>query len=332
METIERALFREKVARDDSASYIGSLLVRQRLVNETVVSFGQEYLQLGGRVIDACAGPEGSWLASAKRGYEWVGNDICLKFSQILEGTGGKVVLADFAHAPFKEGVADGVFFIFALNNIYNPKAAFSEAFRITHERGVVIETEPGLSAWTSRILLHSLLTKDSNHEEYLQKRDFSSQVVSYFEEKPYTEHEYTDFIIRQTLGTTRGDLSDIARRSVASGTKKAKAHFRFHEEVTRLYFRNMEQATQQAGFKVVKAGILAIAQGRETGTWEVSHPVQVGTSGWLEQLSMARMWKRNQNPLLNNFPYSMDKVAKRIVVPILCLQKTSSVTSMPGA
>ena len=321
-QAIERELFREKVERDDSSNYVGNLLIRQRLINEAVLQFAKPFLPSGSQVIDACAGPEGSWLAAASRGYKWIGNDISLKFAEILKKTGASVVLSDFPHAPFKDKVTDGLFFIFALNNICNPRMAFAEAERITKDGGIIVEAEPGLSTWVTKILLHSILSRfpSSLHIDYLNRMKFSVGVKDHFVDKPYSEEEYTDLVLERAVGKTATELLPLAESSIRTGTRKYRVHYEFHQAITRLYFEHLSAESQRSGFKLIKAGIMAMAQIPDR--WEVSSAVEVSTDSWLDQLMKVKNWRRGKHPLIDNFPVSMDTSAKRMVFPVLCMKK----------
>lgn len=321
-QAIEKELFREKVERDDSSVYVGNLLIRQRLINEAVLQFAEPFLPTGSRVVDACAGPEGSWLAAASRGYKWVGNDISFKFAKILKKTGANVVLSDFPHALFQGKIADGLFFVFALNNICNPRMAFVEAERVTKDGGIIVEAEPGLATWVTKILLHSILSRFPNfqHIDYLNRMKFSSEVEDHFVDKPYSENEYTDLILERTTGKTATELLSLAESSICIGTRKHRVHYGFHQAITRLYFEHISAESQRAGFKLIKAGIMAMAQIPER--WEVSSAVEVSTDSWLDQLMKVKNWRRGKHPLIDSFPVSMDTSAKRMVFPVLCMKK----------
>lgn len=319
---IEKYLFHEKVQRDDASSYIGNLLIRQRLINERTFQFAEPFLPAGSLIIDACAGPEGSFLATTRRGHQWVGNDISHKFAGILKNEGASVVLSDFPNAPFCDRSADAVFFIFALNNICNPKMAFKEAARVTKDDGLAIVTEPGLSIWITKILFHSILSRiaDPSVFDYLGKRKFSTEVAAYFADKPFSEHEYADFMLERTIGITANILLPKVKDTIDLTKKHAKAYFGFHETLTETYFENISEQSKQAGFKMVRTGILAVTQ--VTNGWEVSQIAEVPAENWINQFIQIRKWQRDQTPQLNIFPSSMDKAAKRMVIPILCMQK----------
>lgn len=319
---IEGYLFHEKVQRDDASSYIGNLLVRQRLINERTFQFAEPFLPAGSLVIDACAGPEGSFLATTRRGHQWIGNDISHKFAGILKNEGASVVLSDFPNAPFCDRSADAVFFIFALNNICNPKMAFREAARITRNSGLAVVTEPGLSIWITKILFHSILshTTDPSALNYLKRRKFSAEVEAYFADKPFSEHEYANFMLEGTIGITADILLPKVRDTIDLTKKRAKTYFGFHEALTEAYFENISEQSKQAGFKMVKTGILAVTQ--TSAGWDVSQVAEIPTESWINQLIQIRKWQRDQTPLLNIFPTSMDRAAKRMVIPILCMKK----------
>lgn len=319
---VEKHLLEEKLARDDAGTYIGDLLVRQRMINEAVVAFTQPFLPTGSRVIDACAGPEGSWLAAVRRGYHWTGNDISSKFASILNRTGAQVVLSDFSNSPFKSNSVDAVFFIFALNNICNSEMAFAEAARITTSKGIIVETEPGLSTWVTKILLHSALSQFPNvkHPDYLSHRKFSQPIEDYFASKPYSETEYTDLILETTIGKRITDMLPFIYEIMKCEPRGWKIPFKFHEAFTKLYFEYVLNKSQEAGFRLIKAGALAITQSSQG--WSVSSPVELATNNWLDQLMQIRLWQRGQNSIIDQLPPFMDKSARRIIAPILCMKK----------
>lgn len=316
---IERALFQEKVSRDDTTGYCGNLLIRQRLINQAVVQFGERLLPRGSRVIDACAGPEGSLLASSLKGYKWIGNDICVRFGETLSRTGAEVVLSDFAAAPFRDGVADGVFFIFALHNISNPKSALSEAARVTNNNGVVLVADPGISIWESKIILHWLLSKQLNQAD-LNAMGLK-EIANFFAAKPYTEEDYSDFFTQRCLGKAREELLPIALSVMETKVKRDKV-YHFCNKLAQINYVFFEQSVLDAGFKLAKAGILAMVQFAQQTSWEVFGPIEVSENTWLQNLMEIRKWNRATNPFIGRFPETWDHAAKRIVLPIWCFKK----------
>lgn len=318
---IEQKLFKEKVERDDTGNYIGALLVRQRLINHAVVKIAEEFLKPGDIVVDACAGPEGSLLAASLHGYSWIGNDISTKFAANLRKSGAsRVVISDFSHAPYQDGFADGVFFIFALNNISQPASAIKESARITDKYGVIMIADCGPSKWVANIVLSSLFSKSSSSLG-MNSKVFTYGIPAYFSQKTYSQAEYADFFMENSLGLTRGELYNQALELLHNPTNKVKSFaFRFQELVVQRYFEHIAHSAENAGFSLQKTGILAMTQnGHE---WEVSSPIAVSTTNWIEQLMNTR---KNTGEIVNSLPMLRLRADHKIVFPVLCFQKKSS-------
>lgn len=240
---LQRYLQKEKIARNDAASYIGNQLIRQRLANESIMKFVDGFIPSNGIVLDTCAGPEGSYLAAMRRGYRWVGNDISKRFSETLNQTGANVTLSDFCNAPFRDSSADATLFILALNNICSPEAALSQAKRVTKKGGIIVEAEPGLSSWSGKIIFHSLLSENSRLQAKcnIQYKNYDRIINDQFQDKPYTEKEYVDLLLKNALYSTRQtmleDLDSIFASSHGSKVERTKVFFRFQQHILHQYF-----------------------------------------------------------------------------------------------
>jgi ubiquinone/menaquinone biosynthesis C-methylase UbiE len=315
---LENLFFREKQKRDDNSSYIGNLLVRQRQINHKVVSFSSEIIPTGSLVIDACAGPEGSVLASKLYGYDWVGNDISNKFADDLHKTGiDKIVVSDFSRSPFKSEIAQGVYFIFALNNINRPANAIAEAARITKNHGVITIADPGPSLWVSDILLYSLL--DNSHRNCFTGNRYN-ELENYFKNKEYSIESYTDYFLEYVLGAGKGEMNDYVQDFIKkiNGTKKSRRSlsFYFQQKVTEKYLEFQQKTADSCGFEPVKIGIMSTAFIGDKEGWQVTEIVPLDKENWLEEIISARMSKSDL------IPKSVIKANVRNIFPVVCYQK----------
>ena len=319
--TVGLALQGEKQTRDDTSRYVGELLVRQRLINTQVVSFSQELFARGSTVIDACAGPEGSFLSAALCGYRWTGNEIAYRFARNLKNSGAEqVVISDFADSPFGKEVVDGVFFIFALNNISYPNKALAEAGRVTKQNGGIVIADPGLTFWQTNILLCSVLPEEQTQR--MIGHNCCGKIRKYFEEKPYSLEEYCEFVLRHNLGMTQEELSKqvnkIVEENSLSRKREKRIVFYFHQEAVRAYYGNLAQLAIEQGFNIEKVGIMATARLPINGTeeWAVASPSVVDHAVWLEELVAAKEGKTVLIP--SDFLTSPCK----LIFPVICFKK----------
>ena len=325
VQSIEQDLFREKVARDDISAYIGDLLVRQRLVNEKIFSFSENFLQPGATVIDACAGPEGSLLAGALHAYRWYGNEISERFAQNLKANGGEaasVTLADFLHSPYRAGFADAAYFIFAMNHLVRHQETIREAHRITNQRGLIVIADPGPTVWIANIFLKSLCDAEglSMPNTLGRGRVFSEEISRFFAQKPYTAEQYVDYLTVHSLGKTREGMTELFYSVLKTSQRKKDISFDFQNALLRVYFEHLVATCQHQSLELQKTGILAIGQD-DHGEWIVAEPTRVGQARWIDDFMSTRQWK---GPLVEGLPHAIAHSAKRLVVPILCFRGTS--------
>lgn len=320
---IKQALLREKRERNDQSRYVGELLIRQREINSRVVNFAQEFLGEKARIIDACAGPEGSLLPSTLRGYRWFGNDISYKFAAHLKRTGApNIVISDFADCPYQNASFNGALFIFALNNISRTNKALSEASRLVESGGLTVVSDPGPTMWVTNILLHSLLDNDRRCSALIRNRVFAVGIPEYFASSEYTESDYADFVVKETLGLTKKDLKKSTRqliREMTIGGKNLKSlPFYFQELIVKTYFDFVHKSAERAGFTLVKAGFMSTAKD-QYNEWPVSEPLQLSTQDWLDKFIWSRRYLRRAKP---NLPEVFYKSSRVITFPILCFRK----------
>ena len=324
-QSIEQDLLREKVARDDTSSYIGNLLVRQRWVNREVFSFSEDFLQPGATVVDACAGPEGSLLTGALHAYHWYGNEISHRFAQNLKATGGEaacVTLADFIHSPYQAEFADAVYFIFAMNNLVQHQETIREAHRITNQRGLIVIADPGPTVWIANIFLKSFCDTEGLSMPHTlgRGRIFSEEISEFFAQKPYTAEQYVDYLMVHSLGKTREDMTELFYSVLNTSRRKKDISFDFQNALLRVYFEHVVATCQHQSLELQKTGILAMGQD-DHGEWIVAEPVSIGQTPWIDDFINTRQWK---GPLVERLPHAIAHSAKRMVVPILCFRRTS--------
>lgn len=319
---LERYLQQEKIERDDTTAYVDGQLTRQRVINEAVIGFAEEFIPKESVVIDTCAGPEGSYLAATRREYRWFGNDISQRFSETLARTGANVVLSDFSKAPFKSACADATVFVFALNNICSPDTALAEAKRVTKPEGVIVEAEPGLSAWSGKIIFHSLLSENPDLAEAdpIRFNKAGEIIKRQFEGKPYTEHEFVDLLLRNTVHKTREELADKLR-SLYATCPRYNVFFRFQQYLIENYFNRLDQTRRRLGLEIEKAGILVA--GLVDKDWLIPEIIEVSPEQWIQEVLAVRKWVVEDSPTVQKFPRSLDHSSKRVVAPVLCF-KTS--------
>lgn len=324
MSTIESYLSSQRVKRNDVGSYVGNLLIRQRLVNETVVAFVEDQIPTKGVVIDACAGPEGSLLAASLRGYQWFGNDISSRFSHNLAQSGaqGKIVLSDFENAPFQSESADAVLFIFALNNFSNPGKAMAEAARVVRPGGIVVEAETGITKAVSNSVLFGLGKRYNSwviSDVINQSKSFNG-TRDFFEELPYSPESYAEHVIRGSLGVETDQVVSETRGLLPRFRRSTQMSFFFYEYMQRKYFENIHQAAQRAGLNFVKVGF--VAAGETQGSWQVTTPLETTSAQVIEDIVD---WKKSSKRLTNQIPDwdSVASVENRLTFPILCYKKS---------
>lgn len=320
---LEQAFCAEKQKRDDTSDYIGDLLARQRRVNYEVLAFSREFLPPESLVIDACAGPEGSLLPASLYGYSWIGNEISFRFAGNLKKTGADmVVISDFAQAPFQEGAADGVFFIFAINNILRPAEALAEAGRIVKENGTMVLAGPGPSFWQTNILLSSLLKgKETGLSKRILGDKCSRGIEQYFGNKPYSEEEYCQFFLEHNLGVTQERLQEVIeeifRDNGQTRQEEKRISFRFQQEVAALYYLHLVNLAAGEGFEITKVGLMAVARTSPTSKdWQVTSPKKVEVESWLELLMETRKGKTDLLP-----PAVFSSQCK-LIFPVICFRK----------
>lgn len=320
MTPLERIFRAEKLSRDDTSHYVGELLIRQRRVNHSVLAFNREFLPTGSLVVDACAGPEGSLLPALHYQYQWVGNEISPRFARNLKRTGAdNVVISDFARPPFGGSIVDGVFFIFALNNINRPGQAIIEAGRITRKNGVIVIADPGPSVWQTNILLSRLIPEEMAVR--FIGASCSQELASYFDEKPYSREEYCQFFAQHSLGATDSQLREYVQAVLAKNGQTRRGErsisFYFQQMIAARYYSHLVRQAAGSGFGIRKIGIMTVARPRQEGTeWLVNDPIRVKENLWMEALAEARKGKGDL------VPPEMVKSQCRLVFPVICLKR----------
>jgi SAM-dependent methyltransferase len=314
--TIEDSLENEKLHRSDREKYIGELLLRQRIINQEVFSFMKDTLKPDSLIIDACAGPEGSFLAASITDHHWVGNDLSLEFAKVLRDTGAlNVTISDFSKAPFADESAGGVLFVFALNNVCRLRPAISEAVRILKNDGTMVVADSGPSNWIAKIFMLSLLEEGTAGGGIRKKS--AGIIQEYFAGKSYSLDEYTNYCLKHTLGLTREEMADLVSQQDTQG--KRRSVFHFQNLLVRLYFENIHRVAGELGLTLIKVGIMSAGKKRG-GNWEVSRPVEVKPdSEWCNTLIQTRSLR---GEVITKYPPSIVRADTRMTLPILAYKK----------
>lgn len=313
--SVEVALLREKYQRSDQSEYIDGLLARQRLVNARVVNFSSRYIPRGGLVIDTCAGPEGSILPAALKGYRWVGNDLSVKFAQTLkESLAEEVVLSDFSRSPFKGEIADGIFMTFALNNIDRTVAPLSEANRVLKKGGILVVADPGPSTWVVKILLSVAADMESGIPIGPKARE---KVENHFATKDYTKDDYVNFYVVNKLGLTMDEFLNALRGIDSKDTKLFE--FEAARKVKTRYFENLISTAEDNGLLLVDQGIMAMAKTDEKQDWKVSDVLPVSEQDFLKEYFDTLKWRGETAEQIGD---AYKSASARVVVPVMCFKK----------
>jgi ubiquinone/menaquinone biosynthesis C-methylase UbiE len=314
--SVEAALLKEKYQRSDQSEYIDGLLARQRLVNARVVGFACRHIPKGGTVVDTCAGPEGSLLPWVVLGEgKWIGNDLSVKFAETLkQSLADNVVLSDFSRSPFRKEIADGVFMIFALNNIDRTEAPLSEANRVLKKDGILVVADPGPSNWLIKILLAGAACEDIQIPLGLKIKE---KVHGHFATKAYTLDEYMKFYVVNKLGLSMEEFLKALRDIDTENPSK------FEFEATRLvktrYFENLIVTAQNNGLGLINQGIMAMAKTAEGKDWLVSGVIPVEEDEFLPEYYDILKWRSNTAEQIGD---AYKSASVRVVVPVMCFKK----------
>lgn len=309
MSNVDMLLGAEKRHRDDASRYIDTNLVRQRQINEAVFAFADPFFGThpDGLVIDACAGPEGSYLATARRRLRWVGNDISTRFASVLRNTGASVVLSDFANAPYKSESASAVAFIYALENINRPAKAIDEAARILKPGGIAMYCEPGPCWFTASIIAGHISGRNPK------------AVAEFFSGKEYTQKEFVEFYVQNSLGVELNVFeADVLVSANPAKSREVRKHT--YSALMRRYFENIDRSLQRNDLGIMRVGILAAVN--VGSNWQVSGVFEVDTPNrWMAELWQAR---RMQGVLSGELSPIAKSSPQKNICPVIIAQKAS--------
>lgn len=323
---IKEELSREKAARNDLSAYLTQHLERQRVINGHVVDFSRSEIKPNGTIIDACAGPEGAIMAAQTCGFDYIGNDISLNLAAHLKELGAsKVVISEFPHTPYKEAVADAVFFVFALNNIINTKKTLREADRLLTDGGVIVTADPGPTLWAGNILLRSILTEEMQAHaqagKLLNKQPFRTGIPDYFEEKKnkYSLHDYSDFYRNGCLDVPRSELVDLVTTLLEQEKDCRTIPFHFQGHIAKLYNAAIETSASELGYRTVKRGLIVAGKDMD-GRWTITAPYTVPhDNDWAETVAQTR---KLRGEIGESLPERITKSETKLFIPILVMKK----------
>lgn len=311
MYTGENSLLRAKVARDDVVTYQRSLAARQRTINAHVLDFAADYLPSGALLLDGCAGPEGSKVVAAERGYGWVGADISFASTKALKSSEtDNVVLSDATALPFAAKQFDAVLFTYALNNISNHERAVANAARVSSSNGTVMVTDPGPSMSMTNAVIASLVTERPYPMLDVQR---TIETLRTFAQQPYTVHEYVDTLLASDIGISRV-TAHAALHDACDEVKPRDIRYAMQLTLVEQHFRHLDEVARQEGLERVHTGV-CITGLQPDGSWQVSDVLPLQGNDWIGEFMTVR---ERPMDVFANLPESLTHAKTRISAPVV--------------
>ncbi len=319
--------------RVDVGEYTAKMLLRQRVVNEKIIDWA-DIVHPGTRVLDGCAGPEGSLLAAARRGGDWTGNEIARDTAEHLKSTGAKVLLSSADKFDCDDNSFDALVYIFAINNICATKNTFTEASRVLDsEGGEIVVSDPGLTFWVSDLVLYALCQDPRVPSEVLEvlgsSNRFASGIASYYERFPNVKpREYAEKTLEGLLGTDVEHaiaglpaIVDFVKKSNNGRLDFRKLRRVFSEVLNGQYWVYVAECAKEAGFKLDKLGVLSASRLKDSMDWSVT---DVQNLNWID-LSNSREIasaiynvRNNKHPLSKEVVKPGSNVAQNVIAPVM--------------
>ncbi|MCL5666231.1 MAG: methyltransferase domain-containing protein [Patescibacteria group bacterium] len=331
-------LLKAKKERNDVEKYNAEFLFRQRVINEKVIDWSGS-VHPGTAVLDACAGPEGSFLAVSRRDGKWFGNEVSLKTASYLKNTGGDVVIGSADRFAFKEGAIDLVLFIFALNNIGNTREALSEAYRVLGPEGRALISDPGETRWATDLYMYFALKNGSLPPDLaaiLKKSTrFGQHIGAYYQKYPEREEEEKhriELYLKGLYNLSFQEIPSIIKQIYTDAKEKAKdirasaLSGYFHEELESKYWLLIVEAALSNGFKIEKLGIFSAYQTLKTPEdkeWQVGgvHGIPIPSNN-NEIPKLILDIRNNNHELSRDIIHPGKSMVKNVVSPVLLIKK----------
>ncbi len=283
----------QKARRGDVDDYAARLLLRQRVLNERAIAWS-DCVHEGTRVLDACAGPEGSLIAVTRRGGLWTGNEISQVTARYLEESGANVIVSSAERFDCEDSQFDFLAFIFALNNVQGTLNAFIEADRVLDDEGKMLICDPGPCLWQADLFLYTLLKMGVLPKELEEKlfntKRFREDIPDFYggDRISISHVEYTERVLGGLLGTELdlvrngvGGIEEFVRKHYPSGAKKFAERFRrvFSEVLQARYWQYMRGVAVETGFELERMGAVSTYICKDESGWSSTPVIDVDPS-----------------------------------------------------
>lgn len=315
-----------KIQRDDVEKYKAEFLFRQRILNEKIVDWYGE-IKPDANVFDACAGPEGSYLAVSRRGGKWLGNEISLKTAAHLKETGANTVIGTADNLPLKQESIDLVLYVFALNNIENTEGALREAFRVLKSGGSILISDPGQTMWATDLYLYEAMKQDllpPNVKSLLEKSNrFKVEIPEYFVEHPERGNlDHVVFPLQALYGLNLQQAAEIVS-AMDDPTSLKEVRRDFHETLEGQYWAYIFEAADKLGLQFEKLGFVSANRSTTEEGWKVGDVVDVPIPKTSTEFSeVVKAIRANKHEVSEKLVQSGSKISQNIISPVVLLKK----------
>jgi ubiquinone/menaquinone biosynthesis C-methylase UbiE len=325
-ESLVAKINRDKINRDDVEKYKAEFLFRQRIINERIIDW---YGGVGSEtvVFDACAGPEGSYLAVSRRGGKWFGNEISTKTASHLRATGANTIIGTADKLPLQQKSVDLVLYVFALNNIENTEGALSEAQRVLRLNGDILISDPGQTMWATDLYLYEAAQQDLLSDEIknlLQKANrFKVEIPEYFKSYPDRKNlEHTIGSLAKLYGLNLQQTAQIVG-SLKSADDIKKLRRDFHEALEGRYWAYIFETADKIGLSFKRLGVISASQHHGEENWNIGNVVNLPLPKSSQELADEVVALRNNTHKLSSQIIQRGlKINKNIISPVVLLEK----------
>lgn len=319
--------------RVDVGEYTAKMLLRQRVVNEKIIDWA-DMIHPGTRVLDGCAGPEGSLLAATRRGGDWTGNEIARDTAEHLKSTGAKVLLSSADRFDCADNSFDALVYVFAINNICATQNTFKEASRVLSEdSGEIVVSDPGLTFWVSDLVLHALCQDPRVPKEVVDVLGasvrFSSGIDDYYKRFPNVKPiEYAEKTLEGLLGTDVEHalaglpaIVDFVKKNDNGRLDFRKFRRVFSEVLNGQYWVYVAECAKEAGFKLDKLGIMSASRLKDSTDWNVTDVIDVNWADLSNPRALASAIynvRNNKHPISKEVVKPGKNVAQNVIAPVM--------------
>jgi ubiquinone/menaquinone biosynthesis C-methylase UbiE len=319
-------------ARNDVERYVAEFLMRQRVVNQRVIDWAG-CIKPRDKVFDACAGPEGSLLATKLKLADWIGGEYSINTARHLKQTGGNVFVGDAKAIPLKSASIDCVVYIFALNNVQGSKVALQDASRVLKSGGHVVISDPGVTRWVTDIYLGFLQNQGKLGQELSdlvgkigKRRD---EIREFLNKNPnFKNSEYQANAIQGLFGLGVVDIERLANEIYSDMAKKQNSvkfdefSYKFRQVMNSWYWKNLLNSGMEAGLKVKKVGLLNVDQPVDHSDWKVGPITDIPNVQSGEEMQTYLLSVAYKAYLKTVATQGSQALSKQIISPTILLEK----------